>query len=189
MKLLLVCVALLFAFTLAKEYKVRFQLKTGNITLHVNSEWAPNGVERFMKLVKEKYYDDNGFFRVVPNFVVQFGINGDPKISGKYRNARIQDDKVIKSNLRGWVSYAAMPQPHTRTTQLFINLVNNQRLDGMGFAPFAYINEKDMKLVDKIYSGYGQRPNQASIYSLGNSYLKQTFPNLDYLKKARVIKK
>ena len=82
-----------------------------------------------------------------------------------------------------------MPQPHTRTTQLFINLVNNQRLDGMGFAPFAFIDEKDMKLVDKIYSGYGQRPSQASIYSIGNSYLKSTFPNLDYLKKARVIKK
>ena len=100
MKLFIFIVTILFAFTLAKEYKVRFQLKEGNITLNINRDWAPNGVDRFMELVKEKYYDENGFFRVVPNFVVQFGINGDPKVSAKWKDARIQDDKVIKSNLR-----------------------------------------------------------------------------------------
>jgi cyclophilin family peptidyl-prolyl cis-trans isomerase len=100
MKLFFAFVLLFFTFAVAQQYKVNFQLKTGNITLNIERAWAPLGVDRFMQLVKENYYNDNAFFRVVPNFVVQFGINGDPKISGKWRNSNIKDDRVTKSNLR-----------------------------------------------------------------------------------------
>ena len=91
---------LLVGFICSEEFKVQFQLKTGNITLNVNRKWAPNGVDRFIKLIKINYYENNGFFRFVPNFVVQFGINGNPKISQTWINRTITDDKVIKSNLR-----------------------------------------------------------------------------------------
>jgi cyclophilin family peptidyl-prolyl cis-trans isomerase len=100
MKLIYTFVLLLVTFAVAQQYKVKFQLKTGNITLNIDRAWAPVGVDRFMELVKENYYNENGFFRVVPNFVVQFGINGDPKVSAKWRNSNIKDDKVTKSNLR-----------------------------------------------------------------------------------------
>lgn len=175
----------LFALVFCQT-KVTFLLKDGNVTLNVHKDWAPIGVERFLTLVKEGYYNDNGFFRVVPNFVVQFGISGDPKVSAKWKEARIQDDPVRQSNKRGYVSYAMTSQKHSRTTQLFINLVNNARLDGMGFAPFAYIDEEGMKIVDKINSQYGQQPSQDLIYSQGNSYLRQRFPNLTYLLKATI---
>jgi peptidyl-prolyl cis-trans isomerase A (cyclophilin A) len=181
-----VCLLLLFGLCFAQFHKVQFQLKNGNITLNINREWAPIGVDRFLELLKEKYYNNNGIFRVVPNFVVQFGINGDPKISGKWKEQTIKDDKVLKSNLRGWVSFAASPAPHTRTTKLFINLVNNTRLDALGFSPFGYFDEKDMKLVDEIYSGYGQTPIQDLIYLRGNDYLRTSFPKLDYLYQVKL---
>lgn len=188
MKFVFLLVAFI-ALVSAAEVQVVFQLKEGNVTLTLDRKWCPNGFDRFMNLVvNESYYNDVAFFRVVPNFVVQFGINGNPTLSGKWRNQNIQDDPVVKSNTRGWVSYAAMPQRHTRTTQLFINLVNNTRLDGMGFSPFAFINEKDMKIIDKINSQYREQPNQNQIYTVGNSYLKNSFPNLTYLMKASVKK-
>lgn len=174
----------LVVFCFSQTTKVTFQLKEGNVTLEVHREWAPIGVDRFLTLVKEGYYNENGFFRVVPNFVVQFGISGNPDTSRKWRNARIQDDPVKKSNLRGFVSYAMTSEKNSRTTQLFINLINNQRLDGLGFAPFAFIDSEGMKIIDKIYSGYGQRPSQDMIYTQGNNYLKQNFPNMSYLIKA-----
>jgi len=180
MKFLILCLLAL----LSLSGKVIFQLKGGSVTLNYERAWCPNGVDRFLELVDSGYYNKNGVFRVVPSFVVQFGISGNTTQSGYWRSRNIQDDPVVKSNLRGWVSYAATSARHSRTTQLFINLVNNTRLDGMGFSPFAFISEADMKIVDKIYSGYGQQPNQNSIYSQGNAYLEKNFPLLDYLIKA-----
>jgi len=162
---------------------------TGKITLHVERNWSPYGVDRFyqlMTLAAGSYYNQNGFFRVVPNFVVQFGINGDPTISQKWENANIPDDPVILSNIPGTVSYADAGA-NTRTTQLFINYVNNSFLDGEGFTPFAVITS-GLDVALAINPQYGENPDQGMIYSQGNPYLKQNFPNLDYITKAIFVK-
>src|SRR5690606_18982605 len=119
-----------------------------------NQARAPNGVDRFYNLVRNGYYDDVAFFRVIENFMAQFGIHGDPAVNTAWRAARIQDDPVVESNRRGYVSFA-MAGPNTRTTQLFINFRDNRQLDGMGFAPIAHVVE-GMDVVDAIYSGYGE---------------------------------
>ncbi len=162
--------------------------ETVNVTLDITRAWAPLGVDRFYTLVKqEKYYDNSGFFRVLPGFVVQFGIAGDPALSKKWENANIQDDPVLKSNTRGYISYATAG-PNTRTTQLFINYGNNARLDNMGFAPFGVVSASaDMIALDHIYSGYGQDPDQGEIYAEGNTYLKKNYPNLDYIKSITIV--
>ena len=122
----------------------------------------------------------NGFFRVVPGFVVQFGIAGLPAVSGPWQNLNIKDDKVILSNIRGTIAYADAGAD-TRTTQVYINFANNSRLDADGFTPFGVISEEDMKIVDTIYAGYGQDPDQDTIYAQGDAYLKKSFPKLDYI--------
>jgi peptidyl-prolyl cis-trans isomerase A (cyclophilin A) len=162
--------------------------ETVNVTLDITRAWAPLGVDRFYTLVKqEKYYDNSGFFRVLPGFVVQFGIAGDPALSKKWENANIQDDPVLKSNTRGYISYATAG-PNTRTTQLFINYGNNARLDNMGFAPFGVVSASaDMIALDHVYSGYGQDPDQGEIYAEGNTYLKKNYPNLDYIKSITIV--
>ncbi len=151
----------------------------------MHRKYAPLGVDQFHKAIKEGFYDECRFFRVVPDFVVQFGINGDPKVHKKWRDSPIKDDPVTASNVRGSVCYATAGA-NTRTTQLFINLGDNSRLDKMGFAPFGKVTE-GIEVVDKITSQYGQSPNQGLIQSRGNAYLKEDFPKLDYIKKATVI--
>ena len=126
-----------------------------------------------------------GFFRVVPGFVVQFGISGLPAISGAWENANIEDDPVVLSNLAGSIAFATSG-PNTRTTQVYINLGNNAGLDGQGFAPFGNVT-KGYDVVQKLYSGYGQTPDQGAIYAQGNAYLKKDFPLLDYTTSTRVI--
>jgi peptidyl-prolyl cis-trans isomerase A (cyclophilin A) len=185
--LLCVLIAAAFATEVNQEVKFIWETTVGNVTVVANREWAPLGFDRFMLLVGDKYFEDVGFFRVVPGFVVQFGISGNPQLAEKWRHRTIKDDKVVKSNTRGYISYAARPQPHTRTTQIFINYQNNSRLDGMGFAPFAFINEEGMKVIDQINSEYRERPSQDLIYSTGNAYLRQSFPRLSFLKKTHVI--
>ena len=168
-----------------EEFKVKFETSCGTFTLDVQRKYAPLGVDHFHKAVKEGFYDECRFFRVVPDFVVQFGINGDPKIQKKWRDNPIKDDPVTVSNVRGSVCYATAGAD-TRTTQLFINLGDNSRLDKMGFAPFGKVTE-GIEVVDKITSQYGQRPNQGLIQSRGNAYLKEDFPKLDYIKKATIV--
>jgi len=157
---------------------------TGDIKLHVTRAWSPNGVDRFYELLMLKpqsYYTENGFFRVMPGFVVQFGIAGDPTVSNAWANKNIPDDPVLKSNIAGTVSYATAG-PNTRTTQLFINYADNSFLDSQGFSPFAQLIDADsMATAKAIFSGYGQSPSQSLIYQSGNSYLQQQFPKLDYL--------
>jgi len=171
-------------------YRAKFETSKGVFVLEIDRSAAPLGADRFYNLVKNGFFDDVRFFRVVPGFVVQFGISGDPELSKIWREARIKDDPVKGSNVVGSLTFATAG-PNTRTTQLFINLKANQRLDGMGFAPFGQIVE-GMKIVEQLYNGYGdgpprgRGPNQGRIQAEGNSYLKLHFDKLDYVKTATV---
>ena len=164
---------------------------SGVFTLEVVPEWAPLGAKRFLDLIEDGFYANNYFFRVVSGFVVQFGISGNSKMNRKW-DKKIQDDKVVASNTRGMVSFASAG-PGTRTTQLFINLGNNARLDSMGFSPFARV-VAGMDVVDEIFKGYGEKPDQGAIKFKGNAYLRKSFPKLSFihhafLEKAPVEKK
>jgi len=166
-------------------FKVRFETSKGEIVIQVHRAWAPRGADRFRELVEAGFFDGCRFFRVVPGFVVQFGLNGDPKLNAKWRNKRIPDDPVLHENLKGTITFATAG-PNTRTTQLFINLVDNTNLDSMGFSPFGEV-VKGMDVVEKIYAGYGERPQQPMIEAQGNAYLQKEFPKLDYIKKAEIL--
>jgi peptidyl-prolyl cis-trans isomerase A (cyclophilin A) len=174
------------------SYKVRFDTTKGAITIEVTRSLAPNGADRFYNLAKAGYFTDIAFFRVVPGFMVQFGMSGDPKTCAAWDKARIQDDPVKASNTRGMITFA-MGGPNTRTTQLFINYGNNARLDQMGFPPFGKVSE-GMDVVDKINGQYGDMPEQGGrgpdpqfIATQGTDYLKKNFPNLDYIKFATIL--
>jgi cyclophilin family peptidyl-prolyl cis-trans isomerase len=183
-----------FATPAPDSFRVDFETSRGTFVVEAHRDWAPYGVDRFYHLVREGYYDENRFFRVVPGFVVQWGIHGDPNVSKVWREFSIADDSVRRSNTRGMLSYASgLPaNPHSRTTQLFINLVDNAMLDGMGFAPIAEV-VSGMTVVDSLFSGYGEGapggngPDQGRIQEQGNAYLLRDFPRLDYIKTARVV--
>jgi peptidyl-prolyl cis-trans isomerase A (cyclophilin A) len=156
----------------------------------VRREWAPVGADRFYNLVKNGFYDENRFFRVISSFMVQFGINGNPQVSTPWRNAQIKDDPVTQSNKRGFITFATSG-PNSRTTQVFINFGDNSRLDGMGFASFGQVSS-GMNVVDQLYGDYGEGapqgrgPNQGRIQGEGNAYLAKDFPNLDFVRKATI---
>jgi peptidyl-prolyl cis-trans isomerase A (cyclophilin A) len=165
-------------------FKVKFETTKGVFIVEVTRDWAPIGAERFYELVQDKFFDGAGFFRVVPNFVVQFGLAADPAQTKRW-SKEIKDDPVIRTNRAGTLVFATAG-PNTRTTQLFINLKSNQMLDDQGFAPFAAVVQ-GMDVVDSLYKGYGERPDQGAITAQGNAYLKAQFPNLDFIKTARVM--
>ena len=174
-------------------FKAKFVTTKGDFTVEVHRDWAPLGADRFYNLVKTGFFTDIAFFRVVKGFMVQFGIHGDPKISAEWKHANIQDDPVGKaSNTKGMVTFA-MAGPNTRTTQIFINYADNARLDSMGFPPFGKVVD-GMKTVDAIEGMYGEGapqgrgPSQGRIQSEGNAYLKASFPQLDYIKSASIVK-
>jgi peptidyl-prolyl cis-trans isomerase A (cyclophilin A) len=166
-------------------YKVKFDTSAGVFVVEVNRSWAPLGADRFYNLVKNGFYDNVRFFRVVPNFMVQFGLNGDPAVNAAWRPARIGVDQVKQSNRRGYITFAMAGSPDTRTTQVFINFKDNAFLDGQGFAPFGRVTS-GMNIVDKIHSGYAERPDQGKITFEGNAYLQKDFPRLDYVKTATI---
>jgi peptidyl-prolyl cis-trans isomerase A (cyclophilin A) len=172
-------------------FKVQFNTTKGKFTIEVTRSLAPSGADRFYNLVRSGYFTDIAFFRVIPGFMCQFGIHGDPSVSAKWREANIPDDPVKDSNTRGTITFATAG-PNTRTTQLFINFGNNTQLDSMGFAPFGKVIE-GMDVVDKIYGEYGEGapsgrgPDQGRIQMEGNAYLKKDFPNLDYIKSATIL--
>ncbi len=168
------------------EFSVRLETSVGPVVIQVTRAWSPHGADRFYNLVRNGFYDEQRFFRVVPGFVVQWGLSGDPKLNMAWRQANILDDPVKQSNTRGRITYAKTNQPNTRTTQLFINLGANANLDGMGFAPFGEVVE-GMEVVDQINAEYGQQPSQGQIAGRGNAYLEENFPNLDYIVKAEII--
>ncbi len=167
-------------------YKVNFDTSAGAFVVDVHRDWAPKGADRFYNLVKYGFFDGDRFFRVVPNFMVQFGINGDPKLSAVWKGATITDDPVKESNKRGYITFATAG-PNTRTTQVFINFKDNAGLDRQGFAPFGQVVD-GMDVVDKINAQYRERPAQNSIQNEGNAYLTKEFPKLDYVKKAAIVK-
>jgi len=173
--------------TAPATYKARFDTTAGAFTIEVHRDWAPLGADRFYNLVKNGFYDDSRIFRVIPGFMVQFGINGNPAIQSAWLNANLKDDPVKESNKRGYVTFATAG-PNTRTTQVFINYANNARLDRQGFAPFGEVVE-GMDVVEKFYSGYGEKPNAGNAYLMkGNAYIAQSFPKLDTIKKATIAK-
>lgn len=171
--------------TAPEAFNVQFDTTKGKFTVEVTRMLSPNGADRFYNLVRSGYFKDIAFFRVVPGFMCQFGIHGDPAVSAKWRDANIADDAVKGSNTRGTITFATAG-PNTRTTQLFINFGNNSFLDGQGFSPFGKVIE-GMDVVDKINSESGERPNQGQIQMEGNAYLKKDFPNLDYIKSATIV--
>lgn len=167
------------------KFVVDFQSTAGPFTIEVDRSWAPIGADRFYKLVKDGFYDDAGFFRVIPGFMVQFGLAADPMKTKKW-SKNIQDDPVVKSNLRGYVTFAKTRAPNSRSGQIFINYGDNSRLDQDGFAPFGRVT-KGMASVEKINAEYREGPDQGALTARGNTYLKLSFPNLDYSTKATIV--
>jgi len=166
-------------------YDVKFTTTKGDFVVQVTRAWAPLGADRFYNLVQHGFFTDAAFFRIVPGFIVQFGLSADPRVNSVWRSANIKDDPVAQSNRPGTLTFATAG-PNTRTTQLFINYGNNTFLDSQGFAPFGKVTS-GMDVVQKLYSGYGERPDQGSITMEGKAYLDKNFPNLDRIKSATVI--
>jgi peptidyl-prolyl cis-trans isomerase A (cyclophilin A) len=174
-----------------ETFKAQFDTTKGKFTVEVTRSLSPNGADRFYNLVRSGFFKDIAFFRVIPGFMCQFGIHGDPNVSAKWREATIADDPVKGSNTRGTITFATAG-PNTRTTQLFINFTDNTGLDGQGFSPLGGVTE-GMDVVDKINSEYGEGapsgrgPDQGRIQGEGNAYLKKDFPNLDFIKSATIV--
>jgi peptidyl-prolyl cis-trans isomerase A (cyclophilin A) len=172
------------------SFDVTFTTTRGDVVVRVHRQWAPLGADRLYTLVRRGYYDDTRFFRVLSDFMAQFGASGDPAVARQWSDSTIADDPVVQSNERGMVSFASAG-PNTRTTQLFINTADNPRLDGMGFSPVGRV-VSGMTAVDSLYSGYGegapmgQGPDQAMISREGNAYLDRDFPRLDAIREARI---
>jgi peptidyl-prolyl cis-trans isomerase A (cyclophilin A) len=166
------------------SFKVAVQTSKGSFVVQVNRAWAPIGADRFYALVNDGFFDQARFFRAISNFVVQFGLNADPKKNEPW-DKKITDDPVTQSNLRGTLTFATEGR-NTRTHQLFINLRDNAQLDGMGFAPMGRVVQ-GMDVVDSLFTGYGDQPDQQYIQTLGNSYLNRMFPKMDYIVSTRVV--
>jgi peptidyl-prolyl cis-trans isomerase A (cyclophilin A) len=166
-------------------FKAKFSTTAGDFVVEVHRDWAPLGADRFYNLVRSGYFTNAAFFRVVKGFVVQFGLSASPAVNKVWTAAKIQDDPVLQSNKRGTLVFATAG-PNTRTTQFFINYADNPRLDGMGFAPFATVVE-GMDVVDKIFPGYREKPQQDLITTQGDAYLKANFPMIDKIKLAQIV--
>lgn len=175
--------------TAPERFTVVLDTTKGLVDIDVRRSWAPAGADRFYSLVKIGYFDDTAFFRVIPGFMAQVGIHGDPEVNRAWRMQRIEDDPVTQSNTRGMVSFATSGR-NSRVNQFFINFGDNARLDAMGFAPIGRV--RDMAVVDQLYGGYGEGapagrgPLQARIQSEGNAYLRAEFPELDSIRRAYV---
>jgi peptidyl-prolyl cis-trans isomerase A (cyclophilin A) len=173
-------------------FLVDFTTTRGDVVVEAHRSWAPHGADRFYDLVKLGFFDDTRLFRAIPDFMVQFGIPGDPQVAARWRDATIPDDPVTQSNLRGFMSFAQTGRPDSRTTQVFICFENHPRLDASGFAPFAKV-VRGMDVVDSLYMGYGegpptgQGPDQGRIQAEGNAYLDREFPKLDHILSTRFV--
>jgi peptidyl-prolyl cis-trans isomerase A (cyclophilin A) len=185
--------------TAPATFQVKFTTTKGDFIVTVHRDWSPNGADRFYNLAKNRYFNDNAFFRIVPGFIAQFGMPADPKVGAAWEHATIHDDppKPTVHNTKGTLVFAATGQPNSRTTQLFINLDNNtsgpKNLDVQGFTPFGEITD-GMDVVMNLYSGYGdgadmggRGPTQGMIASQGKPYLDKNFPKLDSIKTATIV--
>ena len=167
------------------DYKVHVEASNGEFVIQVRENLAPLGAKQFRAAVEDGVYDGARFFRVISGFMAQFGIPGNPDKARKWKTRMIQDDPVKASNTRGMVTFATSG-PDSRTTQMFINYGDNSRLDGMGFAPIGEVI-KGMDVVDAIFSGHGEKPDQGAIQRSGNRYLEAAYPELDYIIRAKVL--
>jgi peptidyl-prolyl cis-trans isomerase A (cyclophilin A) len=173
-------------------FRVDLDTSKGPVVITTTRDWSPLGADRFYNLVKGGFFDGVRFFRVLPRFVIQFGINGDPSISRLWSNLTIPDDPVKQSNRKGMVTFATGGKD-TRTTQIFINMRDNASLDKKGFSPFGEVTA-GMDVVERFYAGYGEMvprgpgPDPTQIETRGNSYLDERFPRLDFIKKATIAK-
>jgi len=168
-----------------EEYKVKVVASNGTFTLAIHRAWAPLAANRFYNLVKNGFYDEARFFRVVPNFMVQFGMNANPTVTAAWASTPMKDEPTKQTNKKGYITFARTGAPNSRGTQVFINYKDNAFLDSQGFAPFGEVVE-GMDVVEKITSQYGEKPNQGQITANGNAYLTKEFPKLDYIKTATI---
>jgi len=168
-------------------FKVNFDTSKGPFVVEVHRDWAPLGADRFYNLVKNGFYDEVRFYRVVPNFMVQFGMSGNPAVTAAWNATTLNDDPVKQSNKRGYLTYANTGRPNSRGTNLFINYKDNAFLDSQRFAPFGQVVQ-GMDVVEKINSQYGEQPEQPSMISECNAYRIKAFPKLDYIKAATIAK-
>ena len=172
-----------------ETFQVKFTTTRGDFLVTVNRSWAPIGADRFYNLVKHHFYDNASFFRVVPGFVVQFGLSAYPPVSAAWEKANLQDEPVTQSNKRGYLTYAKTSMPNTRSTQIFINLKDNASLDRQGFSPFGFVDAQGMKVVEMLYDQYGDNggPDQDQISKLGKPYIDKGWPKLDSIKTATLV--
>jgi peptidyl-prolyl cis-trans isomerase A (cyclophilin A) len=176
--------------TAPATYQVKFETTRGDFTVTVHRDWAPNGADRFYNLVKHHYYDSARIYRVIPNFVAQFGINANPPVNAAWMHATIKDDPVTQKNLRGTLTFAKTGAPNSRTTEVFINLKDNTGLDPQGFAPFATVDGNGINVVEMFYDQYpdpadaGEQPN---FEKGGEKYIATKYPKLDTIKSATIV--
>lgn len=175
--------------TAPDTYQVKFETTRGDFTVTVTRSWAPLAADRFYNLVKHHYFDGARFFRVVPGFVVQFGINANPLVNAAWEKATIKDEPVTQKNKRGTLTFAKTSLPNSRTVQIFINLKDNPSLDSQGFAPFASVDEKGMNVVEMMYDQYGDSAglDQQAMEKGGEQYVSTKWPKLDTIRTAYLI--
>jgi len=167
------------------SFQVKFETTKGDFVVQVTRSWSPLGADRFYNLVKHGFFTDAAFFRVVPGFIIQFGLSANPAVNAVWHSANFKDDRVTQSNKPGTITFATAG-PNTRTTQLFINFGNNTFLDSQGFSPFGQVTS-GMDVVQKLYAGYGERPDQGAITTQGKAYLDKNFPMIDSIKSATIV--
>ena len=175
-------------------FKARFETTQGNFDIEAVREWSPNGVDRLYQLIKNDYYVDVAIFRVVPNFVAQFGIHNDTLINNAWQKRGIEDEPVIKKNDSMTISFAR-GGVNTRSNQIFINLKENYRLDELaysgvtGFPVVAKVIAGQDNVL-KFYDGYGDNlgRKQGEVAKLGNEFLRKEYPKVDYILKAYILK-
>ncbi|HEX7980030.1 MAG TPA: peptidylprolyl isomerase [Gemmatimonadaceae bacterium] len=167
------------------SFHVALATSKGNVVVAVYKSWSPHGADRFYRLVSEGFFDDQRFFRVIPQYIAQFGASADPKKNDRWDDDKIPDDPRTQTNARGTLSFAA-EAPNTRSHQLFFNLKDNPKLDPQGFVPIGKVVE-GMSVLDSLYDEYGDTPKYRLVATLGNEYLHRMFPRMDYIKSARVV--
>jgi peptidyl-prolyl cis-trans isomerase A (cyclophilin A) len=170
-------------------FKVKFVTTKGDFVVEAHRDWSPNGADRLYNLVTIGFFTDIAFFRAVEGFMVQFGIHGNPKVAKAWQNANIADEPVKEGNKRARLTFAKTQLPNTRSTQMFINYGDNSRLDKMGFSAVGEVVE-GMSVVDSLNKEYGERPSaqQGELTRRGNAWLREQYPNLDYIKSAELVK-
>jgi len=174
--------------TAPPTYTVNLDTSKGLIVIDVNRSWAPLAADRFYNLVKNGFYNEARFFRVIPNFMAQVGINANPAVTRAWAGTPMKDEPTKQSNKKGFVTFARTGAPNSRGTQFFINYKDNSYLDASGFAAFGEVT-KGLDIAESITAQYAERPSQGSITNEGNAYLNREFPKMDYIKTATIATK